>query len=113
MRLYEKVICQRKAMDISQEELAAIVGVDVDVISKFENGEELPKDVYKSIGGRLRDYIGRLDLERRLQISILSRAFELSYQGNYEKRHTLNYIIKDVGKLGIELYKPETKEEVL
>lgn len=110
MKLYERIKCQRKAMEMSQAELAAIVGMDEDTISRFEAGEDLPGNTFKHIRGRLQDYISRLSPERRMQVSILSHAFSLSYQENYEKRHTLNYLTRDVGKLGIELYKPEIRE---
>lgn len=113
MKLCERIMCQRKAMEMTQAELAKIVGFDEDVISRFESGEEVPEHVFKSIRGRLQDYIGRLSLERRMQISIISHAFSLSYQESYEKRNTINYITRDVGKLGIELYKPEIRREDL
>ena len=111
MRLCEYIKSQRNALEMSQAEIAEIVGLDESVISKFEDGEELPEHIYKQIKGKLRDYIGRLDKERRLQVSVLTSMHSLRYQSTYEKRRQLTYIMRDIGKMGVDLYKIEKREE--
>lgn len=111
MKYYERIMCKRKALEMSEITFAETIGVDVMTYLKFEAGDAVSDSVFKEVRRGLNTYLNTLDKERRLQISILAQMFSLSYLSTYEKRCTINSIVRDVGKLGVRLYKPMNEEE--
>lgn len=111
MKYYERIKCKRMALTMNEIEFAETIGVDVMTYLKFEAGDAVSDSVFKDVRRGWNTYSNTLDKDRRLQISILSYVFSLSYQNKFEKQNTINYIVRDIGKLGTRLFKSENEEE--
>ena len=113
MRLCESYRCKRLALDLTQAELAKMVGVSTGTISRFEAGEELSEAVFNKIRFCIDTYMKSLDREKYIETRILEGAYGLQIETDREKRMLIvSHMMIHAGKLNMDLLKMREDEEI-
>lgn len=105
MKISDAIRCKRLALNMTQAELAKLLGVSAASISKFEKGEELSPLLYNTIRQGVDNYIKTFNPDKYIETRILEAAFCLEYKKGEEKLVTLNHMAIHINKLALETLK--------
>lgn len=105
MKISDAIKCKRLALNMTQAELAKLLGVSSATISKFEKGEELSPVMYNTIRQGVDNYIRTFEPTKYIETRILEAAFCLEYKTGEERLITLNHMAIHINKLALETLK--------
>lgn len=105
MRMYEIIETKRKALGLTQAEVAELAGVSASTISFYEQGKEVSTPVYMCIRNAIENAFRSLDKKEYLESMILMHALQLDKASDDEKSAILSYIILNASKVQLELSK--------
>lgn len=106
-KVYE---CKRRALGLTQKEVADLAGVSPATIVNFEAGNELSIPVFRTIKGVIDEQFNALERQESYERKILQYAFQLEYSREDEKLKTAALICLAANKLGIALINKEDEE---
>ena len=101
MTIREQYLCKRQALGMSQQEFAAIAGVDVGIISLFERGEYVNPIEYEKIKYNIENYIRAFDRKKYLTTRIIEETLMLQHEDEAEHLKTLSHLMIHVSKLNM------------
>jgi transcriptional regulator with XRE-family HTH domain len=104
MKMYKIVMTKRKALGLTQTELANLAGVSDATISNFELGKEVSIPVFNSIKMAIDNEFNKLDKLEYLEAMLTAHNMQLFEMDNTdEKLRCLSYMITYIGKMQLEL----------
>lgn len=109
MTLREQYLCKRMALGMSQQEFAAITGVDVGIIMLFERGEYVDPVSFEKIKYNTENYIRSFSRRKYLTTRIIEETLMLQHEPEEEHVKTLSHLMIHVSKLNMDYL---TREEV-
>lgn len=101
MTMKEQYYCKRIALGMTQQEFAAIAGVDVGFIMMFEGGRTVPPIEYSKIKYNVENYIRSLDRKTYLATRIKEEVQMLELEPEEDHLHTLSHMMIHVSKLNM------------
>lgn len=101
MKLCEQYRCKRLALGMTQQEFAAIAGVEEGIYSLFERGERVPQWMFEKIKYEIEAYIRSFDRKKYLTTRIIEETLMLQNEEEEEHRKTLSHLMIHVAKLNM------------
>lgn len=99
MKLCEQYYIKRLALNMSQEEFAAIAGVPVGIYSLWERGVEVQRWEHFKIKDSIEEYIRSFPREKYLRTRIREESLLLEHESEEEHIKTLSHMMIHLSKL--------------
>lgn len=102
---------RRLSLNLSQSEIAKMIGVSGGSISNVENGQDVSYPILLAYEQALEKKIQALDERERRERKIIEMAFSiLETSDDDDESATLDYILVEIGRLSILLDKKKKQE---
>ena len=113
MRRHEVYAIKRRALGLSQQQVAEKAGVTNSTVSTFELGKEVSMPVAKVICWVIDEEFKKLDKKDYLKALIWAEVTEICEE-KYEENslQTIGYLINNLGKLQLEILKSIKEKEM-
>lgn len=110
MKSYQTYMCRRKALGITQEEMANRVGCTVDDIRKYENGGWTPDALVQRIKNECYAGFKTIDENEHYLLRILEIALELQIEDNTDHAlKAIGHMMVELGHLQMNLVDPNNR----
>ena len=106
-KVYE---CKRKALGLTQNDVAELAGVSSSTVANFELGKDMTVPVFRTIKCVIDDRFAALSEQEYIERKLLQYAYQLVEERPDEKLKTAGYITMFAGKLQVALCKREENE---
>lgn len=106
MEMYKVLETKRRALGLTQGELADIAGISKSTISNFELGKEVSIPIFNSIRMAIDSEFSKLGKSEYVETMLIMNAMQLTeLDDKNEKLTCLSYMSTYIGKMQLELLK--------
>jgi transcriptional regulator with XRE-family HTH domain len=107
-KVYE---CKRRALGLTQKDVADMAGVSSSTIANFEAGNEVSIPVFRAIKGVIDNHFKTLDEQQYAECKLLQYALQLSEEREDKKLKTAAYISMFASRLSLALINQQERVE--